>query len=187
MTWTLSDSGTKTATVAGTCTISIASPAVITMTNTCAAGDMVVFSTTGTLPTGLTAGTTYFVISAGLSSSQFEVSATSGGSAVNTTGTQSGTQTATIEHVLATDTNNGTFVEQVQTTAMVLGDLIELRVYTINLSAGTITQTWKGTYQHAQINNQKISPPIASDQSIMCTLKQLTGTGRAFPWKMLRI
>jgi hypothetical protein len=91
------------------------------------------------------------------------------------------------ETTLATDTSNGTFVLQVDTSNLVLGDLLEIRIYTINLSGGTLTQTWKGTYQHTQINNEKISPPIASDQSIKCTLKQVAGTGRTFPWKMLRI
>jgi hypothetical protein len=91
------------------------------------------------------------------------------------------------EATLATDTNNGTFVLEVDTSNLVLGDLLEIRVYTITLSGGTLTQAWKGTYQHAQINNHKISPPVASDQSVKCTLKQTAGTGRTFPWKMLRI
>jgi hypothetical protein len=187
MTWTLSDSGTKTATVAGTCTISNASPAVITITNTCAAGDLVVFSTTGALPTGLTAGTIYYVISAGLSTSSFEVSATSGGSAINTSSAGSGTQTATIEHILAIDTNNGTFQLEADLTNMTYGDLTELRVYTILLSGGSLTQREKGTYQHVQTNNHVASPSVPSDQSVSCTIKQLSGTGRAFAWKMLRI
>jgi len=54
-----------------------------------------VFTTTGALPTGITAGTTYYVIAAGLTANAFEVSATRGGSAVNTSGSQSGTHTAT--------------------------------------------------------------------------------------------
>ena len=91
------------------------------------------------------------------------------------------------ETTLATDTNNGTFVLQVDTSNLALGDLLEIRVYTINLSGGTLTQSWKGTYQHAQINNEKISPPVASDQSIKCTLNQTAGMGRTFSWKMLRI
>jgi hypothetical protein len=91
------------------------------------------------------------------------------------------------ETTLATDTNNGTFVLEVDTSNLALGDLLEIRVYTITLSGGTLTQAWKGTYQHAQINNHKISPPIASDQSIKCTLKQTAGTGRTYAWKMLRI
>ena len=91
-----------------------------------------------------------------------------------------------VETTLATDTNNGTFVLEVDTSNMALGDLLEIRVYTITLSGGTLTQAWKGTYQHGQINNHKISPPVASDQSIRCTLNQTAGTGRTYAWKMLR-
>ncbi len=102
----------------------------------------------------------------------------------------SGTTTPTVgggESILATDTNNGTFVLEVETTNMVLGDSLEIRVYTITLAAGALTQAWKGAYANAQINNHKISPPIASDQSIKCTINQTAGTARSFPWKMLRI
>lgn len=77
-----------------TVTVTIASPAVFTKTaHGLAAGDPIVFSTTGTLPTGLTAGTTYYVIAAGLTANEFEVSTSVGGSAVNTSGSQSGTHT----------------------------------------------------------------------------------------------
>jgi hypothetical protein len=56
------------------------------------AGDQVTFSATqGTLPTGLTANTTYFVISSGLTADAFQVSTTSGGGALDVTGTASGT------------------------------------------------------------------------------------------------
>ena len=51
-----------------------------------------VLSTTGALPTGLTAGTKYYVMSAGLLPRSFRVSTTPGGTtAVGTSGTQSGT------------------------------------------------------------------------------------------------
>jgi hypothetical protein len=75
------------------CTISIASPAVVTQANTYVGGETVFFMTTGALPTGLTALTPYYVLTSGLSSSAFSVSATRGGAAVNTSGTQSGSQT----------------------------------------------------------------------------------------------
>lgn len=76
-------------------TVTIASPAVVSWTaHGLVAGQAVVFTTTGALPTGLTAGTTYYVISAGLATDTFRVSATLGGSAVNTSGSQSGTHTA---------------------------------------------------------------------------------------------
>jgi hypothetical protein len=76
-----------------TCTISIASPAVISLAaHGYAAGTQVFFTTTGALPTGITAGTPYYVIAAGLGANVFEVSASFGGAAVNTSGSQSGTQ-----------------------------------------------------------------------------------------------
>jgi len=57
-------------------------------------GDIVIFTTTGALPTGITSGTTYYVVNR--TSTTFQFSATSGGSAIAVTGTsQSGTQTAT--------------------------------------------------------------------------------------------
>lgn len=72
-------------------TMTIASPAVVTYTSHgLSLNDTVVFTTTGALPTGVTAGTTYYVITAGLTANAFEFSATLGGSAVNTTGSQSG-------------------------------------------------------------------------------------------------
>lgn len=76
--------------------ISNASPAVFTKnSHGYAIGDTIVLSTSGTLPTGLTAGTVYYIISAGFTANAFEVSTTSGGAAVNTTGAGSGTHSAT--------------------------------------------------------------------------------------------
>lgn len=81
---------------AATVTISIASPAVVSWTaHGHSIGDSLTFTTTGALPTGITAGTVYYIITAGFGANSFEISATSGGSAVNTSGTQSGVHTAT--------------------------------------------------------------------------------------------
>jgi len=78
----------------GTFTVTIASPAVFTLTSHgLIDGDSVYFTTTGALPTGLTANTIYYVISAGLGANTFQVSATVGGSAINTSVSQSGTHT----------------------------------------------------------------------------------------------
>jgi len=83
-------------TASSTVTITNASPAVITWTaHGLTAGTMVAFTTTGALPTGLTAGTTYYVIAAGLATDTFRVSATAGGAAINTSSAGSGTHTAT--------------------------------------------------------------------------------------------
>ncbi|MBL0233227.1 MAG: hypothetical protein IPQ08_06140 [Chitinophagaceae bacterium] len=79
-----------------TCTTPIATPGVVNATgHNYVAGDQVVFSVTGgALPTGLVAGTVYFVIATGLVAGvSFEVSLTSGGAAINFTGSSTGTQT----------------------------------------------------------------------------------------------
>jgi len=75
--------------------ISHASPGVVTYTNTFAANDPVVLSTTGTLPAPLVAGTTYYVSATGLSGSVLSLSATPGGAAINTTTNGSGTHSIT--------------------------------------------------------------------------------------------
>ena len=52
--------------------------------------DTVLFESDGTIPTGLTADTNYYVIATGLTTTAFQVSATLGGSAVDITDAQSG-------------------------------------------------------------------------------------------------
>jgi hypothetical protein len=75
-------------------TITNASPAVVTHTaHGYLAGQLVTFNSTATLPTGLTAGTVYCVIAAGLATNTYQVSATCGGAAVNTSSAGSGTFT----------------------------------------------------------------------------------------------
>lgn len=79
-------------------TISIASPAVVSMvippvSNPFKIGQKISFSTSGALPTGLVADTDYYV-SAIVSVSSFRISATPGGADINTSGSQSGTHNA---------------------------------------------------------------------------------------------
>jgi hypothetical protein len=78
-----------------TVTMTIATPGVITWTaHGLEVGDKVSIATTGALPTGLTAGTEYFVKTAP-SADTFTLAATAGGSAITTSGSQSGVHTAT--------------------------------------------------------------------------------------------
>lgn len=77
-------------------TISVGTPGVVSWTgHGLQAGQPVVFSTTGALPTGLTAGTVYYVIAAGLTANSFSVAATPGGTGIATTGAGTGTHTVT--------------------------------------------------------------------------------------------
>lgn len=85
----------KPAASGGVVTMTIASPGVMTLTaHGYAVGDAVVFTTTGALPTGLVAGTTYYVKTVPTADT-FTVAATSGGTVIATTGTQSGVHTVT--------------------------------------------------------------------------------------------
>jgi cytochrome c peroxidase len=63
-------------------------------------GAPIVLSTTGALPTGFTAGTTYFIRAT--APNTFELSATSGGAAITPTGTQSGTHTIAFASAIKT-------------------------------------------------------------------------------------
>lgn len=79
-----------------TVTISIATPAVVSWTgHGLSIGAAVKFSTDGALPTGITAGTVYYIITAGFGVDSFQISTTLGGTAVNTSGSQSGNHTCT--------------------------------------------------------------------------------------------
>lgn len=82
------------ATRTSTVTISIASPGVVTWSgNGLPNGTPVSISTSGALPTGLTAGTVYYVVNR--ATGTFQLSATLNGAAIVTAGSQSGTHTAT--------------------------------------------------------------------------------------------
>lgn len=80
--------------LASTVTMTIASPGVVTWTgHNFLAGSPIVLTTTGALPTGFTPGTTYFVVSP--ATNTFRLALTPGGAPINTSGSQSGTHTAT--------------------------------------------------------------------------------------------
>lgn len=74
----------------GTFTVTLASPGVFTLTaHGLVIGDRVYLTTTGALPTGLSANTIYYVVSVPTADT-FTLSASEGGSAINTSGSQSG-------------------------------------------------------------------------------------------------
>lgn len=82
--------GAITATVV---TVSIATPGVITWTaHGLTNGRTVMFSTTGALPTGLLPGVIYYIVAS--STNTIQVSLTPFGTAINTSGTQSGVHSA---------------------------------------------------------------------------------------------
>lgn len=152
--------------IASNATITIASPAVITETaHNHTATDKVVFYSTGTLPTGIVSGTEYFVIATGLTTNAFEISATSGGAAINTSGAQSGfhrclkdpAATASlpsgVTYVPAPDTPYSFPAFQIAGSSNVVLDHYD---YSLNNGVGVdVTQNYSGTLT---LSNSQIQP-----------------------------
>lgn len=67
-------------------------PGIVTVNTAPTNNQIVSFSTTGTLPTGITAGTNYYVVNR--TATTFQISATSGGAAISFSGASIGTHTA---------------------------------------------------------------------------------------------
>jgi hypothetical protein len=93
-------------------TITIASPGVVTANVAVQNGDVVMLNTTGALPTGLLPGTRYYVVNA--SGATFNLAATAGGAAINTSGTQSGTHSLSIRGYPVTSMAGASDVPTVQ-------------------------------------------------------------------------
>ena len=115
-----------------TVTISTASPALVTVGSgvTPINNARVTFTSSGTLPTGITSGTTYYVVY--INSTTFNLSTTSGGTAdVNTTSTYTGT----ISMVVTSDVTFGTPTVNLTTNSLALNGTGAL-----TLPAGTTAQ-----------------------------------------------
>jgi hypothetical protein len=107
----------------------------------------------------------------------------------------SGTQAATVgtEHTLATVTSPGRYRLVVDVAALAGGttpDIVELRGKTRVLSGGTDRLVWPAI---ACVGGLVVTgvvqcPEVVVDQGVQAifTLKQTQGTGRSFPWKVLR-
>lgn len=106
----------------------------------------------------------------------------------------SGTQTATVgtEHFLTSPNVAGTFTLHVDMINMAAGDVVELRVYQMVLTAGTARVVYFATYDGAQPADDliKISVPISNEltdtNALRFSLNQTKGTSRNFPWKVLK-
>ena len=88
-TYTLSASSTVSSSTPMTASVV---PGIVTVNTAPTNGQIVSFSTTGTLPTGITAGTNYYVVNR--TTTTFQISATSGGAAISFSGASIGTHTA---------------------------------------------------------------------------------------------
>ena len=97
---------------ATTATITIATPALVTLNVALTNGDAIQFQTSGILPTGVLPGTTYYVINA--SSTTCNIALTPGGAAINTSGSQSGVHQLSSRGIPLTQLNGSSYCPTVQ-------------------------------------------------------------------------
>lgn len=105
----------------------------------------------------------------------------------------SGTQTATVttEHFLSSPNVAGTYTFHVDTVNMADGDVLELRIYQMVLTAGTQRVVYFTAFYGAQPTDDliKVSVPVSNEltdtNALRFSLKQTFGTGRSYPWKVL--
>jgi len=96
-----------------------------------------------------------------------------------------GTQTAVIgtEHTLATITAAGTYQLVVDLANLADGDTVELRIKVKTRSTSASQEVFYATFPHSQGTDEiKLAPPVPAPHEFVATLKQTTGTGRAFVW-----
>lgn len=116
---------------------------------------------------------------------------------MSVTAVASGTQTAVIstEHALYNPSPAvaGVFQLVVDLNALADGDTLELRAKQMTLTGGTTRVVDVGTFVDAQPADKLIavSMPISNELTdngaVQFSLKQTTGTGRAIPWKVIRV
>ena len=99
----------------------------------------------------------------------------------------SGSQTATVttEHTLATITTQKSFVAYIDCNALAAGEYVELKVKRdVRSSDSTRTMHTRIVSWLEALVTPIIKLPVdsAGGGEYVVTLKQLNGTGRAFPW-----
>lgn len=142
-----------------TFTITIAAPGVVTANSHGLANNTpVVLNSTGALPTGLTAGTVYYVRNA--AANTFELSATSGGGSITTSGSQSGTHTFWSQGTYEVNGNGwdplGEAISNVAVTTVTTNDsMIDADDLTVTASGGGI-----GPTRYAEIVDWSTGKPL---------------------------
>jgi hypothetical protein len=105
------------------------------------------------------------------------------------TAVQEGTTTPTVntETTLGSaETSNKNLLLTIDAANMVNGDTLEVRIYTIVRSGGTEQVAYARRYKNVQAEPIKYSVPVPADISFRASIKQTTGTARAFPWKIIQ-
>lgn len=120
-------------------------------------GERVSFSTSGSLAGVCTADTLYYVLAAGITANTFQISLTDGGSAINFTGTGTGTHTMYIERATSSLTGADIFGSGQLSCAGIYTCWWEYTPYAVTTAANTWYQLWycsgSGQYPSLRTSN----------------------------------
>lgn len=107
------------------------------------------------------------------------------------TTTESGTQSATGDHLLGSGTTTaGVYVCNWNLTAMVNADVVRCYVQTKTLTGDTIETIYEGSYQHLNGGGAPLvsSPPVVSMFSVRCGVERIAGASPiSIPWSLVQI
>jgi hypothetical protein len=102
----------------------------------------------------------------------------------------SGSQAATLDtdHTLATIAAAGTYVLKVDAGALQNGEALILAVWGTARTGDTLRLMYEAAYLHEQGDALKVSLPIpTAGEDVAFVLRQEGGTGRTFPWNIIRL
>lgn len=101
----------------------------------------------------------------------------------------SGTQTAILasEHALAQSSGIGVYVLLVDTSEMLSGDTLIIRIKTKVATGANFVIAYEDIFTDAQVAPNKYSIPLPSVVDMSCTISQSTGTPRTYKWNLLRM
>lgn len=147
-----------------TCTMTIASPCVVTLAgHGYLGGETIMLATTGALPTGLSQNTIYYIKY--IDANTFNLSLTSGGANINTSGSQSGTHTVwtiragstlTYSQICGSQTNRiGYYITAFDFASVYAVDTTANKWRISMIQTGGTTGTWKvncSNYPHTMAN-----------------------------------
>jgi len=103
------------------------------------------------------------------------------------TGTTTPTVGTTWSDLVANSTADGVYQVWVDCAAMVIGDAMELRVNEKVISAGTARTAFISGLSNAQGQAALVSPALVLMHGWTVSIRQTTGTARAFPWSIRQI
>jgi hypothetical protein len=109
--------------------------------------------------------------------------------AISEHATGSQAATVTTEHFLGTDpdTTDGVFQFFIDVAAMVLLDILEIRIYEKARSGDTARPMHVWRLAHAQTDTLWVSPTLILMHGWRFSIKQTAGTSRTFLWSIRKV